>query len=405
MATFKAVIRKDRQKEDGTWTVYIRFTHERAVRYIPTAMSVTRRDLTAGLKFKNQQVIDRCDELIMRYRRRAVSLGLEVNSIGIDDIVRYMTAREEREGVSFTRYFEKWCAGQGIKGMRNYVTAVNALKRFFGREELTSGDITAGTLKAFELWLADRPRAVSLYTNCICRVFNDMREWFNDEENGVVRIRHSLARYHAPRQNVAEKRALSAEQVRAIYELPYLGAGRGGRVCLRDLAKDCFLLSFCLMGMNSADLYGAGELRGEGFNENCVTYFRRKTMDRRSDRARMVVRVHPVVRTLLAKYAGRERVFCFCERFSSMAGFNRALNLGLKEIGGELGIGGLQFYSARHSMATIAVNRVGIDKWTVNEMLCHTDPSMRVTDLYIEKDFGPVNEANARLLDFVFGGL
>ena len=31
--------------------------------------------------------------------------------------------------------------------------------------------------------------------------------------------------------------------------------------CCYDLAKDCFMLSFCLIGMNSADLYFATDLQ------------------------------------------------------------------------------------------------------------------------------------------------
>ena len=117
----------------------------------------------------------------------------------------------------------------------------------------------------------------------------------------------------------------------------------------------------------------------------------------------MVIKVHPIIQPLIEKYRGKERVFNFHERYSSMADLNRSINIGLKEVGKELGIDGLQFYAARHSMATIAINQVRIDKWTVNEMLCHTDPSMRVTDLYIQKDFNPINEANYKLMKYVFG--
>ena len=45
MATFKATIFKDRQREDKTWNVFIRFTHERKVRYIATTMYVTKKDI------------------------------------------------------------------------------------------------------------------------------------------------------------------------------------------------------------------------------------------------------------------------------------------------------------------------------------------------------------------------
>ena len=77
------------------------------------------------------------------------------------------------------------------------------------------------------------------------------------------------------------------------------------------------------------------------------------------------------------------------------------MNIGLKEIGRELNIDNLQFYSARHSMATIAVNDVGISKYVVNDMLNHVEPSMKVTDLYIKKDFTVINEANFKLIDYM----
>ena len=86
-----------------------------------------------------------------------------------------------------------------------------------------------------------------------------------------------------------------------------------------------------------------------------------------------------------------------------MANLNRSINIGLKEIGKELGIEKLQFYAARHSMATIAINKVGISKYIVNDMLCHVDSSMRITELYIEKDYAPINEANFKLLHYMFG--
>lgn len=63
----------------------------------------------------------------------------------------------------------------------------------------------------------------------------------------------------------------------------------------------------------------------------------------------------------------------------------------------------MQFYSARHSMATIAVNDVGISKYVVNDMLNHTDPALKVTELYIKRDFKTINVANMEVLNFVLG--
>lgn len=44
-----------------------------------------------------------------------------------------------------------------------------------------------------------------------------------------------------------------------------------------------------------------------------------------------------------------------------------------------------EYYAARHSWATLAVNKVGIDKYTVHAALNHIDEAMRVTDIYIER--------------------
>ena len=84
-------------------------------------------------------------------------------------------------------------------------------------------------------------------------------------------------------------------------------------------------------------------------------------------------------------------------------GFNKAINYGLKEIGRLLEIDDLEYYAARHSWATIALNKVGIDKYTVHAALNHVDETMRVTDIYIERDFVNENRANAKVVKYVFG--
>lgn len=399
MATFKATIFKDRQRVDKTWNVFIRFTHERKVRYIATTMYVTKKDMTAGFKIKNQQIIDKCDALIRTYREKIAPLNLELNDIPIDDVVEYIkSGKKDNAGIDFIGFARKWCINhQNLKGVRNYQAAVNSLCSFFGRERVLCSEITVKTMKQFEEWLSEKPRAQSLYTSAIVRLFNGARDYYNDEDNDIIRIKQSLHKYKPVQQNVAEKRALTTEQIRHIFSLPYLGMTVNGKQCRRDLALDCFKLSFCLLGMNSADLYNATEYDGE-----YITYCRTKTKDRRNDQAKMVVLVPPVIKDLVEKYRGKERVFNFSERFSSMVALNQAINIGLKEIGKEIGVDGLQFYAARHSMATIAANEAGIDRWTVNLMLNHTDQSMRVTELYIKRDFSPINEANAKLLSYIF---
>lgn len=397
MATFKAVIKKGNKRSDGTWNVVIRFTHESKVRFFPTTMYVTKRDVTASFKIKNANILDRCNDLIRVYRERVNELNLEFNDIDIDTIVSYLKQKKDNRGISFTDFARAWVKKHAeIKGMKNYKTSLNALCAFMGRENVLCGEITAKTMKAFEETLKDRPRAQSLYPNCIKTIFNAAREHYNDEDNNIIRIRHSLAKYKPVEQNVAEKRALDVETIRRLFALPYDNIKVKGKSSLHDLALDCFRLSFCLMGMNSADLFNATEIDG-----NTIIYNRMKTKDRRSDRAEIHVDVQPHIMPVFLKYRGKGRVFNFCERFASMGNFNRAINTGLKEVGKEIGVERLQFYAARHSMATIAVNDLGISKYVVNDMLNHSDPALKVTELYIKKDFKAINEVNVKVLDYV----
>ena len=398
MATFKPTIFKDRQREDKTWNVVIRFTHERKVRYISTTMYISKKDLTASFRIKNQLVLDKCEELIKIYRKKVNALNLELNSMDIDSIVEYIKRKDDKNGIDFISFARNWCRSHTeIKGIKNYQSALNSFCSFFGRETIMCSEITVQKMKEYEEYLSDKKRAQSLYTNSILRLFMEAREYYNDEDNGIVRIKQSLSKFKPKQQNTAEKRALSIEEIRKIFSLPYDNKDMRERNSRHDLALDCFRLSFCLMGMNSADLYNATE-----FDEEYITYYRTKTKDRRNDNAKMVVRIHPMIRLLIDKYRGEERVFNFYERFSSMGDLNRAINIGLKEVGNKIGVENLQFYSARHSMATIAINKVGIPIYIVNEMLCHVDSRLRVTELYIKKDYSIINDANFKLIDYMF---
>lgn len=397
MATFKAMIKKGNKKADGTWNVVIRFTHKTKVRFIPTTIYITKKDITASFKIKNANILDRCNDIIKEYRNRLSELSLEFNDIDIDTIVSYIRQKKENKGVSFTRFAAKWIEESTIKGIKNYKTALNALCSFVGRDNILCEEINVKTMKAFENALKDRPRAQSLYPNCIKTIFNAAKEYYNDEDNDIIRIKHSLDKYKPVEQNIAEKRALDVETIRDIFVLPYDNIRVKGKSSRHDLALDCFRLSFCLMGMNSADLYYSDRLE-----DNTIIYDRMKTKDRRRDKAEIQVKITDYIKPLVEKYKGKERVFNFYERFTTMESFNRAINIGLKEIGKEIGIERLQFYAARHSMATIAYNYVHVPKYIVDEMLNHVNGSLRMVDVYVKRDFTQINEANTKLLEFIF---
>lgn len=394
MATFKLMVRKDRQREDKTYVVFIRFSHNRKTVYLPTTMILGKKDLTSSLKIKNNNVLERGNDIISKLRKKIEGLYLEVNDVPFDTIVEKLKQKDEGESINFIKYAERWVNEHNdLKGIRNYKSAINALCKFFGRRVIYCSEFSEQMMREWERSLSDKPRAMSLYTSSIMKIFQDAREFYNDYDNDDIKIKKTLHSYKPKKQNVAEKRALTVEQIRAIYNY----TGKSER---EIIARDCFIISFCLMGMNAVDLYSVTDYDGQR-----IRYNRTKTRDRRSDNALMEIIVPENIKPLMKKYVSKGNagtVFNFSERYSTPSNFNVALNKGLKIIGNALGIEKLQFYSARHSMATIAANDVRIPLYIVNDMLCHIDERMRVTNLYIKKDFSLINEANEKLMDYVF---
>ena len=301
----------------------------------------------------------------------------------------------------------------------NYTTAINALIRFVGKEELDINLITQDFLEGFKSFLnkereAHRKnliqqgkrvpsnRTLSLYLVSIKKLFNEAKKKYNRKERNLILIAHSpFDDFSIPKQEATRKRAIPSDIIYKVWKLPYKEMRKGYKsTCRYNLAKDCFILSFCLMGMNSADLYSVTDL-----NNGTITYNRMKTKERRLDGAKMQVDIPRLILPLIEKYRDKtdKRIFNFYQYYSNEKIFNKAINRGLKEIGALLGIDDLEYYAARHSWATIALNKVGIDKYTVHAALNHVDESMRVTDIYIERDFVNENKANDKVVKYVFG--
>ena len=393
MPTLKAVITKSHRNKDGLWRVSIRLTQNRVSRYIATDVYVSRKDLTPKFDIKNSGVLLRLSRIIDGYREKLLHLPTNI-VYSADEMVRYLTMPVHAVEIDFVKFATEWCSKHTeIKGIKNYACAIHSLQRFFGSDAIPMSSVTVKTMRDYDASLASTPRARSLYENHIIRMFNAAREYYNDEDNGVIRIRHSLASFHPTRQRIAPvKRALDVEIIRRIAATSFPEGSR------TELSRDCFLLSFMLMGMNAVDMFEAVE-----FDGSYLIYNRAKTRDRRADAALIKVKILPQAQELFAKYRDTERVFIFHRRYSSPTDFSRALNIGLKDVGKAVGIERLTFYAARHSMATIAVNDCRISKYVVNDMLNHSDPALRITEIYIKRDFSAINDANSMLLDFVFG--
>ena len=387
---------------------------------ISTSLFATSKDLTKDFKIKPSSPLKReVNNLIRSYQSKCAKLQIELNRYTIDEIMDYLNdEQQKRQTIDFIKFSREWIATTTIKGAPNYTTAINALVRFVGEESLNINLITLDFLEQFKAFLIKEReertkkliqqgkrvpsnRSLSLYLISIKKLFNEAKKRYNKKEKNLILIPNSpFVDFEIPKQEATRKRAIPADIIKKVWELPYRDMKRGYKSTNRfNLAKDCFILSFCLMGINSADLYNATEMKG-----NTIIYYRTKTKARRLDNAKMMVDIPKIIHPIIDKYRDKtgRRLFNFYQYYCDEKGFNKAINYGLKEIGSILGVDDLEYYAARHSWATIALNKVGIDKYIVHAALNHIDDSMKVTDIYIERDFVNENKANAKVVKYVF---
>ncbi|WP_300901927.1 phage integrase SAM-like domain-containing protein [uncultured Bacteroides sp.] len=420
MLIFKAEILKNKQKSDGTYNVKIRMTYNREVKRLATNIFVRQEDLTKSFKLKNPKFIQEADAIVRHYQEECTKLQIGINHYTLDEIITLLKGEQKKsQEIDFIQFSREWIAHATIKGAENYTSAINAFVQFLGKDKLVIQQLTTSLLKEFIDYLVRKReerikmfkkqgkripsnRVVSLYLGSIRHLFNEAKKQYNDYDRDIILIPHSpFENFKIPKQKAIRKRAISAEDILRIYKMPYLLDGKGREKVGRfNLAKDCFILSFGLIGMNSADLYSCEEIK-----DDIITYYRAKTSERRNDKAKMKVKLTGIIKPLVEKYRDRtgKRVFNFYKHYSTADGFNKAINYGLKQIGEILQIDDLEYYAAWYSWATLAVNKAGIDKYTVHAALNHIDEAMKVTDIYIERDFKIENEANSKVLKYVFG--
>jgi hypothetical protein len=400
MATFRITVRKHQKRRDGKYPISIRLTHRSKIAYIPTGYYAQQSDLTRSFELKNSVYGKTLNANIEKYEKLILELGRNIDRYGVHELAEYILKKVsiESQGIDFIKYARSLIAEMEKKGMKQpetYRYAVNNLEKFILSQNighLYATDITCDFLRKYESSIGGI-RAPSAYISILRAIFNLACEKYNDEDKGIILIPNNpFKKYKVPSQNIARKRGLDSVSVRKIFDYKPVG--------VRDeLARDMFFLSFCLAGTNAIDIFNC-----KSPIDGYLTYEREKTRDRRrSDRALIKIRIEPEIFSLIEKYKDEtdERLFNLHRRFSNHKTFGASINKGLKIIGKTIGLPDLQFYAARHSWAGIARNECGIPKSEIHEYLNHVDPDLKVTDLYLQKDWKPLANANRKVLDSV----
>ncbi len=374
-------------RKDGSRKIYILICSGAGInnrKRLATSMVVRKEDLNKKGAICNAVKLAEIQAYIAGAYKKIDSLPLTVQS-KLPEAGAIATSLVGGTGRDFFAWCAEWMSKSSLKGIRNYKTAVNSFRSWLHRDCITFADITPALLSDYSRSLENSPRAQSMYLSALRHLWNEAERYLPDEDVP----RSPFRKFRVPRQAFIGQRAVDETVIRRVYDYK---AKPGSRA---ELARDCFLLSFCLMGTNSADLYWC-----KVFEDDVLKYDRAKTRDRRADHAHIEIRVPAFIRGLVDKYrdASHTHVFCFHRRYANEREFNRAINKGLKEIDGEL-----TFYAARHTWATIARNVLGESREDVDEALNHKNTSTSLLDVYVKKDYTRINLINEKVVGYMFG--
>ena len=198
---------------------------------------------------------------------------------------------------------------------------------------------------------------------------------------------YPFRKYHI-RTEETRKKALTVEQVRA-----YAGA----EISYRNDAmhRDVFLLLFYFRGMNISDL---ADLTWADVKDGRVEYRRNKTGHLYS------IRIEPEAQAIIDRWRGERHLLAVFDRYTRPHDYARRLWEALQRIKGPDGSPIEPDCSsnwARHTWATIAAD-LDIPEATISWGLGHV-PGHRTTAIYIKRNEAKCDEANRRIIDYIFG--
>lgn len=397
--SIKPTIYKTRRNADGSYAIKLRVTYQRKSRYLSTTEVAYPADLSKkDMEIKSPALLSRLYDLVRQVNECVAKIDpFSLQVMDVDGVVKeisrgMMKMTPETFRLDFFEFGESFAAGKPKSTASNYRVALSALAAFKGERKCDISEITSTFMRKFEAYLVEKhgptARAVSLYTSAIATIHSQARKTYNDNELGELLIKNPFEFYTPAKQIPAPRRVTSRRAIQKLIDI---------RHCLsryHKVAVDTYLLSFCLMGTNVPDLYDA---RREG---DIIIYNRQKTRDRRYDKAEMQIRMEPVAKKLFDDVLDPDgkRAFSFYKTYTAYTAISQLVNDKLKEVFEIIGEKPLTMYSARHTFASVAYS-LGIHKSLINDMLCHVDPDMAVTDIYIEKDWNILWEANRKVLE------
>ena len=206
------------------------------------------------VRITNNSLYFQVEDVFADYKRRLMSIQRDYMGISLtaEEIYLMMTRKNLKDikNMNFFEYADSYIERSSLKGKKNYRTMLNSLQRYNnGIRVLPFYYITFSFLQGYSLSLKGKQRAQSLYLGAIRHIYKQACLEYNTETETVLSPM-LFDRFKVPKQKMIGQRALDVDTIRKFFEYT-------PKTKRQTLAQDACMLSVCLMGTNSVDLYNA----------------------------------------------------------------------------------------------------------------------------------------------------
>ena len=396
MPTFKAVVQPHQERKDGKFPVSIRVTHNRRSFYVPTGLYVSKSQIQKkSFDIKDNLVLMRVGKTIADFEKAL--LGLDTKTLML------MTGRglkdyllSQNQSIDFYAFCDEMVRKNTYKYER--LRMATSILKEIGITSLTTSEVTSHLLIEMKEAMDAKKlasRTKNTYLFMLANAFRLCKKTYNTDFNTVI-SHDPFEGLQYYKVETSQRRAMSAEELRSFFNC---NPSEPRQAMVRDIAR----LSFCLCGINVADLL---VLRKEDWDKkgNRINYKRKKTKGRRSDGAFSSIHIEPEAQEVFDKWlapASSQLLFDFMGLKPNDRNSVGYVTCKIEKMCDEYGLKKVTTYWFRHTWATIARNDCGVSKDDIDLCLNHVGVNP-MADVYIKPDWSRIDNANRKVLDFVF---
>jgi len=376
-----------RPLQDGTYPVKLSVGHGTHL-YLSTGVSVEQEFFVAG-RVEGRKDAKRLNGILDTQRLRVNARLLRLKEDGKlakvspSHLRKLLTAPdmddvpEEDRRKTLWQIAEMCISTKEANTKKVYLHTLAKLRAYAGDAPVYIEDIDRVWLHGFDASIGGKVNSRAIHLRNLRAICN----FALDEELTT----HYPFRKFKIRTEETRKKALTLDQVRAYLAVPGPNEYR-----------DVFLLLLYLRGINIGDL---AKLTEADIVNGRIEYRRNKTGQLYS------IRVEPEAREILDRWKGESHLLRCFDRYQDPHDYNRRMREALKKMktpDGELIEKDCSSNWARHTWATMCAE-LDVPDPTISLGMGHRIAGHRTTAIYIKRDQRKVDEANRKVIDYIFG--